>query len=65
MIISFKWFLGENDFGLSLFNFETRGCGDGLEEEGININQGAESTIAYQISHLTVLKAHEEEARGT
>ena len=65
MIISFKWFLGENDFGLPLFNFETRGCGDGLEEEGININQGAESTIAYQISHLTVLKAHEEEARGT
>ncbi|MDD2563945.1 MAG: glycosyltransferase family 4 protein [Salinivirgaceae bacterium] len=57
---SFKWFLGENDLRMSLFNHETQGCFDGLESYGINQNQGAESTLAYLISYLNVLKAHED-----
>ncbi|MCK9321708.1 MAG: glycosyl transferase, partial [Bacteroidales bacterium] len=57
---SFKWFLGENDLRMSLFNYETKGCFDGLESYGINQNQGAESTLAYLISYLNVLKAHED-----
>ena len=57
---SFKWFLGDNDLRMSLFNYETRGCFDGLESYGVNQNQGAESTLAYLISYLNVLKAHEE-----
>jgi hypothetical protein len=54
------WFLGENDLRMSLFDFETTGCCDGLERYGVNRNQGAESSLAYLISHLTVLQAFEE-----
>lgn len=57
---SFMWFLGENDLRMSLYDFETKGCCDGLESYGLNRNQGAESTLAYLISYLTVLKAYEE-----
>jgi len=57
---SFLWFLGENDLRMSLYDFETNGCCDGFESYGVNRNQGAESSLAYLISHLTVLKAYEE-----
>jgi hypothetical protein len=40
------WFLGENDMGVVLVDLETGGCCDGLEREGRNENQGAESTLA-------------------
>ncbi|WP_439183827.1 glycosyltransferase family 4 protein [Carboxylicivirga taeanensis] len=60
LFTSFMWFLGENDLRMRLYDFETHGCCDGLERDGINRNQGAESTLAYLISHLTVLKAHED-----
>jgi len=56
----FMWFLGENDLRMNLFDFETKGCCDGFESYGVNRNQGAESSLAYLISHLTVLKAFEE-----
>jgi glycosyltransferase involved in cell wall biosynthesis len=57
---SFMWFLGENDLRMNLYDFETKGCCDGLESYGVNRNQGAESTLAYLISHLTVLQAFED-----
>ena len=57
---SFMWFLGENDLRMTLYDFETKGCCDGFENYGINRNQGAESSLAYLISHLTVLQAYEE-----
>jgi glycosyltransferase involved in cell wall biosynthesis len=57
---SFLWFLGENDLRMSLYDFETQGCCDGFESYGVNRNQGAESSLAYLISHLTVLQAYEE-----
>jgi hypothetical protein len=41
-----RWFLGENDTGVPLLDLETGGCCDGLEREGRNENQGAESTLA-------------------
>lgn len=56
---SFLWFLGENDLRMSLYDFETKGCCDGFESYGVNRNQGAESSLAYLISHLTVLQAYE------
>ncbi|MBU0486542.1 MAG: glycosyltransferase [Bacteroidetes bacterium] len=56
----FLWFMGENDLRMSLFDFETKGCCDGFERYGVNRNQGAESSLAYLISHLIVLKAFEE-----
>ncbi len=57
---SFLWFLGENDLRMSLYDYETNGCCDGFESYGINRNQGAESSLAYLISHITVLQAYEE-----
>ncbi len=61
MFTSFMWFLGENELHIPLYDHETHGCCDGLEYNGINRNQGAESTLAYHIAHLTVLKAMESE----
>ncbi|MCK4855060.1 MAG: glycoside hydrolase family 88 protein, partial [Bacteroidales bacterium] len=58
---SYMWFLGENSLRLPLYDHETCGCCDGLESTGVNRNQGAESTLAYWISHLTVLAAQEKE----
>ena len=61
MFLCYKWFLGENTLRAPLYDHETKGCCDGLLPTGINRNQGAESTLAYFISHLTVLKAFELE----
>ncbi len=61
MFTSFMWFLGENDLRLPLYDYETKGCCDGLEEGGVNRNQGAESMLAYLLAHLTVLEAFEKE----
>jgi glycosyltransferase involved in cell wall biosynthesis len=61
MFLSYKWFLGENTLRAPLYDHETKGCCDGLLPAGINRNQGAESTLAYLISHLTVLRAFELE----
>jgi glycosyltransferase involved in cell wall biosynthesis len=45
--LAFEWFLGRNDVGLPLYNPATGGCCDGLHMDRVNINQGAESTLAY------------------
>ena len=50
--LSFDWFFGKNDLDISLFDPESKGCSDGIEEFNINLNQGAESNIAYLISWL-------------
>ena len=56
----FMWFMGDNDLRIPLFDFETKGCCDGLERDGVNRNQGAESSLAYLISHLIVLQAFDK-----
>ncbi len=61
LFTSYLWFLGENSLRLPLYDHETSGCCDGLQSTGVNRNQGAESTLAYWISHLTVLAAQEKE----
>ena len=40
------WFFGANDTNVSLYDVATGGCCDGLEAQGRNENQGAESTLA-------------------
>ena len=57
MFKSYMWYMGKNDLNLPVYDYKTGGCNDGLEEYGLNKNQGAESTISYLISHLTVLNA--------
>ena len=51
---AFHWYLGGNVLGLSLYNGTTGGCHDGLHPEGVNSNQGAESTLAYILSVLAL-----------
>ena len=41
-----RWFLGANDKNLNLYDDRTGGCFDGLTADGVNENQGAESTVA-------------------
>jgi len=50
--LSFEWFFGNNDLNLPLYDEETKGCNDGLEQFGVNRNQGAESIVAYLMSWL-------------
>jgi glycosyltransferase involved in cell wall biosynthesis len=45
--LAFEWFLGRNDLGIALYNPTTGGCCDGLHMDRVNMNQGAESTLAY------------------
>jgi glycosyltransferase involved in cell wall biosynthesis len=47
---AFEWFLGRNDLGQELYDPGTGGCCDGLQEDRINRNQGAESTLAFLLS---------------
>lgn len=47
---AFEWFLGRNDLGQELYDSATGGCCDGLQEDRINWNQGAESTLAFLLS---------------
>ncbi len=61
MFLCYKWFLGENTLRAPLYDHETKGCCDGLLNGGVNRNQGAESTLAYLISHLAMQKAFELE----
>jgi glycosyltransferase involved in cell wall biosynthesis len=48
-----EWFLGRNDHRKPLFDYQTGGCCDGLTSDGVNQNQGAESTIALLLSLLS------------
>jgi len=65
MHTAFRWFLGENDLQMSLYDAETGGCCDGLQKDGVNRNQGAESTLAYLISHLAVQQVVDTPANHT
>ena len=47
---AFEWFLGRNDLGQELYDAATGGCCDGLQDDRVNRNQGAESTLAFLLS---------------
>lgn len=57
---SFNWFLGNNDTQSMLYDPVTKGCRDGLHEDGPNLNQGAESTLAWLISLLAMHELEQE-----
>ena len=48
------WFLGSNETQTVIYDFVTGGCRDGLHPDGANVNEGAESTLAWLISLLTI-----------
>jgi hypothetical protein len=47
---AFDWYLGENDLGVAIALPESGGCYDGLSAHGVNLNQGAESILSYQLA---------------
>lgn len=55
---AFEWFLGRNDLGLPLYDFSSGGCSDGLHEDRVSENQGAESTLAFHLA-LAEMKSAE------
>lgn len=48
------WFLGSNDLNEQIYDFKTGGCCDGIQPTGINANQGAESTLCWLLSLLSM-----------
>lgn len=51
---AFQWFFGKNTLNQNIYNETTGGCHDGLGQQTINLNQGAESTISYLIARLSL-----------
>jgi glycosyltransferase involved in cell wall biosynthesis len=56
MKFAFDWFLGKNHLHQIIYNPKTGGCYDGLEQNHVNLNQGAESSISYLLSRLAMEK---------
>jgi glycosyltransferase involved in cell wall biosynthesis len=52
---SFEWFLGANRLGVSMYDFSTAGCRDGLGVREASQNQGAESTVSFLTALLAML----------
>jgi hypothetical protein len=48
----FRWFLGDNDLRVPLYDATTGGCRDGLHPDRVNENQGAESTLSFLMALL-------------
>jgi glycosyltransferase involved in cell wall biosynthesis len=61
---AFEWFLGRNDLGLPLYDATSGGCRDGLHPDRPNENQGAESTLAFQLA-LAEMTAAEHSLNAT
>jgi len=60
-VMCFNWFLGHNDLNVPLYDPITGGCRDGLMADGINQNEGAESSLAWLLSLITLQRLYAEE----
>ncbi|HLX63024.1 MAG TPA: glycosyltransferase family 4 protein [Planctomycetota bacterium] len=58
------WFLGNNVTESVVYDSTTGGCRDGLYANGANQNEGAESTLAWLISLLTINRLQQEAETG-
>ncbi|HEY6815529.1 MAG TPA: glycosyltransferase family 4 protein [Croceibacterium sp.] len=52
---AWEWFFGANDRGAVLGDLASGRCRDGLTPRGANANCGAESILAFQLSHYSML----------
>jgi hypothetical protein len=55
---AYGWFLGANDVGVPVAEPGHGACFDGLEPDGVNANQGAESTLAWllAVEHVRAMR---------
>ena len=47
------WYYGRNILGAKMVDQNTGGVYDGLEEKGVNLNQGAESLLSYLLARFS------------
>lgn len=53
-LTAWRWFFGGNDRGVVLADIATGRCRDGVTPRGVNSNCGAESILAFQLSHYAL-----------
>lgn len=53
---AFNWFTGKNTAGVQIYEPTTGACFDGITPQGVNLNQGAESTLSYLLARLAMEK---------
>ena len=51
------WYLGDNDLSLPIATLADGGCYDGLMSDRVNLNQGAESILAFQFVCAAMTRA--------
>jgi glycosyltransferase involved in cell wall biosynthesis len=61
---AFRWFLGQNDLQVALYDPTTGGCKDGLHPDRVNENQGAESTLSFLMALLEMRFAEAAETEA-
>ncbi|PYP82969.1 MAG: glycosyl transferase family 1 [Blastocatellia bacterium AA13] len=60
-----EWLLGRNRLGARLYDFATGACADGLDPQGVSMNQGAESVICGLLTLLVVSGQIEKATEST
>ena len=53
------WFFGLNTQSVTVYDDSTGACYDGVNQEGLNQNQGAESTLAFLLAAVTFIRAYQ------
>ncbi|MEO6717327.1 MAG: glycosyltransferase [Novosphingobium sp.] len=51
---AYAWFGGANDRGLAVGDRHSGTCRDGITPQGLNLNQGAESILSYQLATCAI-----------
>lgn len=54
-ISAYRWYFGANDRGEPLADLATGRCVDGVTPRGVNENCGAESILAFHLSHVSLI----------
>ena len=65
---AWRWFHGANDRGAVLADLSTGRCRDGINPRGANENCGAESILAFQLAHYSMLaleQLDDSESKGS
>jgi hypothetical protein len=56
---AYAWYLGRNDLGITVAEPERGASHDGLTQDGVNANEGAESTLMWLLAleHIRILRS--------
>ena len=51
---AYEWFSGGNDRGIAVADPTSGSCRDGINPRGLNLNEGAESVLSYQLARCAI-----------